>query len=158
MIEPADPQRGSYAHMMDTVENRTAKAEIAMVKVPVPNMAHQVIDWAIQAAWRRPHQQRFRSCRGLRHSAALFASQMVRMKSIGTKLLIWNRANTILLKADAAIELPFRSRDELRLQFALEHLAVIVLRQKTRETVFLRSFEACDLRQTVRVQLGSGHL
>jgi acyl-CoA dehydrogenase len=37
------------AYMMDTVGNRLAAKEIAMIKVAAPNMACQVIDWAIQA-------------------------------------------------------------------------------------------------------------
>lgn len=34
---------------MDTVGNKVAAKEIGMIKVAAPNMACQVIDWAIQA-------------------------------------------------------------------------------------------------------------
>jgi acyl-CoA dehydrogenase len=37
------------AWIMDVAGNKTAKAEIAMIKVVAPTMALQVIDWAMQA-------------------------------------------------------------------------------------------------------------
>jgi len=37
------------AYMMDTVGNKVAKAEIAMIKVLAPTMTLQVIDWSMQA-------------------------------------------------------------------------------------------------------------
>src|SRR4029077_12256563 len=36
------------AWMMDVAGNKTAKGEIAMIKVVAPSMACQVIDWAMQ--------------------------------------------------------------------------------------------------------------
>jgi len=48
MIDGARFMVLNAAFKMDTVGNKVAKKEIAMIKVLAPNVACQVIDWAMQ--------------------------------------------------------------------------------------------------------------
>jgi acyl-CoA dehydrogenase len=49
MIDQARLLTLNAAWKMDTVGNKSARAEIAMIKVVAPNVSCQVVDWAIQA-------------------------------------------------------------------------------------------------------------
>ena len=49
MIDTARLLTLRTAYLMDTVGNKHAKADIAMIKVLAPNVTQQVLDWAIQA-------------------------------------------------------------------------------------------------------------
>jgi acyl-CoA dehydrogenase len=59
------------AWRMDTVGNKLARKEIAMIKVAAPNMALRVIDWAIQAHGAAGVSEDFPLAAAWAHSRAL---------------------------------------------------------------------------------------
>ena len=59
------------AHIMDTVGNKAARAEIAMIKVVAPNMAQQVLDRAIQVCGGAGVSQDFHLAQAFAHTRAL---------------------------------------------------------------------------------------
>jgi acyl-CoA dehydrogenase len=59
------------AELMDTVGNRKAKSEIAMIKVVAPNMALRVIDRAIQVCGGGGVSQEFHLARAFAYARAL---------------------------------------------------------------------------------------
>ena len=81
------------AHMMDTVGNKEARAEIAMIKVIAPNMALRVIDRAIQAHGGAGVCQDFELA-ALWANSAPCASPTARMKSTPKPSPSWSSKST----------------------------------------------------------------
>jgi acyl-CoA dehydrogenase len=59
------------AEMMDTLGNKTARAEIAMIKVVAPNVAQKVLDRAIQVCGGGGVSQDFHLAMAFAHARAL---------------------------------------------------------------------------------------
>ena len=84
MLEAARLLTLKAAYMMDTVGNKQARAEIAMIKVYVPNVAQQIMDWSIQAHGGGGVSDDF-PVAGCLPGIASCASSTARTKSTGTR-------------------------------------------------------------------------
>ena len=82
------------AWMMDVAGNKAAKAEIAMIKVVAPNMACQVIDWAMQVHGGGGMSRRLPAGLLSTPARARCASPTARTKCTATRSPRWSSAST----------------------------------------------------------------
>ena len=94
MIEQARLLMLKAAYMMDTVGNKAARAEIAMIKVAAPNMLSIVVDRAIQAHGAAGVSGDFGLARPMRRRAR-FALSTDRTRCTATRSASSNCASTI---------------------------------------------------------------
>ena len=78
------------AYMMDTVGNKVAKAEIAMIKVIVPNMTLQDHRLGDSGAWRRRRERGLPARATVGRHSARCASPTARTKCIAARSRSWN--------------------------------------------------------------------
>ena len=90
MIEQARLLTLNAAHAMDNGRQQGGEAEIAMIKVAVPNMACQIIDWAIQAHGGGGTGNDFGLTQAYATARACCASPTVRTKSTATSSRVWS--------------------------------------------------------------------
>ena len=82
------------AWKMDTVGNKAARREIAEIKVSIPNMACQIMDWAIQMHGAGGVSQTISGWRRCMPPPVPCASWTARTRCIGTNWPGWNCRNT----------------------------------------------------------------
>ncbi len=100
MIEQARLLVLKAAYMMDTVGNKVARAEIAMIKVAVPTMLTKVIDMAIQAFGGAGVSDDFGLAYTYARRPARCASTTVPTRCIATRSASWSSTATTDERSD----------------------------------------------------------